>query len=417
LYFIMDSNNDQTSRSIVFAHNNTAPASATELMRIGEDGNVGIGTTSVFDSNTRLELKKSGNCQFFTSSSDASGVRIVTSAFGTSYGKIGTYSNHAFRFDTNDTERMRIDSSGNVGIGTSNPSQKLNVNSGTTTTVAHFQSALGGAGNTAVVKVTASGNSSNGFRIIQCGSSSLVEGGANAATLENTENAPLIFGTNGAERMRINGSDLVVGWTGGTYNDPGFNNTDGISLRGSSNTPTIIISKTDSSGVWNYYSYRRGNNSNGYHMLFQHGNTVGTISSTYNGSTSYNTTSDYRLKENVNYDFNALDRVAQLKPARFNFIADADTTVDGFLAHEVQDIVPEAIHGVKDEMQEEEYEVTPAVLDEDGNVVTEAVMGTREVPKYQGIDQSKLVPLLTKAIQELKTELDEAKARITELEG
>jgi hypothetical protein len=127
-------------------------------------------------------------------------------------------------------------------------------------------------------------------------------------------------------------------------------------------------------------------------------------------STAYNTSSDYRLKENVVTDWDATTRLKQLKPSRFNFIADADTTVDGFLAHEVQDIVPEAISGVKDEMQEEEYEVTPAVLDEDGNVVTEAVMGTREVPKYQGIDQSKLVPLLVKTIQELEE-------RITTLEN
>jgi hypothetical protein len=87
-----------------------------------------------------------------------------------------------------------------------------------------------------------------------------------------------------------------------------------------------------------------------------------------------------------------------------------------FLAHEVQDIVPEAIW-FKDEMKEEEYEVTPAVLDEDGNVVTEAVMGTREVPEYQGIDQSKLVPLLTKALQEQQTLIESLEARITALEN
>jgi hypothetical protein len=119
---------------------------------------------------------------------------------------------------------------------------------------------------------------------------------------------------------------------------------------------------------------------------------VGTIS-TSGSSTSYNTSSDYRLKENVNYDFTALDRVAQLKPARFNFITDADTTVDGFLAHEVQDIVPEAIHGEKD------------AVDDEGN------------PEYQGIDQSKLVPLLTKAIQEQQTIIDDLKSRIEALEG
>ena len=120
--------------------------------------------------------------------------------------------------------------------------------------------------------------------------------------------------------------------------------------------------------------------------------TVGTISVS-GSSTAYNTSSDYRLKENVDYDFTALDRVAQLKPARFNFIADADTTVDGFLAHEVQDIVPEAISGQKD------------AVDDEGN------------PEYQGIDQSKLVPLLTKAIQEQQTIIDDLKSRIETLEG
>ena len=113
----------------------------------------------------------------------------------------------------------------------------------------------------------------------------------------------------------------------------------------------------------------------------------------------------------------ALDRVKQLQPKRFNFIADADTTVDGFLAHEVQDIVPEAITGEKDAVKEEEYEVTPAVLDDDGNVVTEAEMGTREVPDYQGIDQSKLVPLLTKAIQEQQELINNLTARIEQLEN
>jgi hypothetical protein len=103
-------------------------------------------------------------------------------------------------------------------------------------------------------------------------------------------------------------------------------------------------------------------------------------------ATAYDTSSDYRLKENVSYDWDATTRLKQLKPARFNFIADADTTFDGFLAHEVSSIVPEAIGGEKDE------------VDDDGN------------PVYQGIDQSKLVPLLVKTIQELE-------ARITTLEG
>jgi ABC-type transport system substrate-binding protein len=112
---------------------------------------------------------------------------------------------------------------------------------------------------------------------------------------------------------------------------------------------------------------------------------VGAIT-TSGSSTTYATSSDYRLKENVVYDWDATTRLKKLKPARFNFIADAETTVDGFIAHEVQSVVPEAITGTHNE------------VDADGN------------PVYQGIDQSKLVGLLVKTIQELE-------ARITALEG
>jgi hypothetical protein len=195
-----------------------------------------------------------------------------------------------------------------------------------------------------------------------------------------------------AERMRINSAGNLL-WA----------NTGGVS----SSQSGITFNNTTHS----YIQVSGGSDTDfRYRMEFINGNgTVGTI--TTNGlATAYNTSSDYRLKENVVTDWEATSRLKQLKPSRFNFITEPDRTVDGFLAHEVQDIVPEAIAGVKDEMQEEEYEVTPAVLDEDGNVVTEAVMGTREVPKYQGIDQAKLVPLLVKTIQELE-------ARITALES
>jgi len=148
----------------------------------------------------------------------------------------------------------------------------------------------------------------------------------------------------------------------------------------------------------------------GYPMTFiRNGNTVGSISGSLS-ATAYNTSSDYRLKENVDYTWDATTRLKQLKPARFNFIVDdTNTLVDGFIAHEVSSVVPEAISGTKDAMMDEEYEVTPAVMDGD-TVVTEAVMGTRSVPDMQGIDQSKLVPLLVKTIQELE-------ARITALEA
>jgi len=171
----------------------------------------------------------------------------------------------------------------------------------------------------------------------------------------------------------------------------------------------LDIRPTSTTRIMNTRSY---NTSFQYHHAFENnsGSLVGSIGVSTT-STAYATSSDHRLKTAVTYDWDATTRLKQLRPARFEWIADGDDAVpvDGFLAHEVQDIVPESISGTKDAMRDEEYEVTPAVLDEDGNEVTPAVMGTRSVPDYQGIDQSKLVPLLVKTIQELE-------ARITALE-
>jgi hypothetical protein len=144
---------------------------------------------------------------------------------------------------------------------------------------------------------------------------------------------------------------------------------------------------------------------------------MGSITSN-GGGVAYNTSSDYRLKENLVPITDSITRVKALKPYRFNFIADPDVTVDGFVAHEVIEsgACPEAISGEKDAMQMVEYEITPAVeevRDDEGNIIVEAVdavMGEREVIDPQGIDQSKLVPLLTAALQD-------AIARIEALEA
>ena len=141
--------------------------------------------------------------------------------------------------------------------------------------------------------------------------------------------------------------------------------------------------------------------------FYYNGGITGDISTTGSG-VSYNTSSDYRLKENVDYTWDATTRLKQLKPARFNFIADeTNTLVDGFIAHEVSSIVPEAVTGEKDGMTAEVLYVEADDLPEGKSVgdVKEA-----SVPDMQGIDQSKLVPLLVKTIQELE-------ARITTLEG
>ena len=162
---------------------------------------------------------------------------------------------------------------------------------------------------------------------------------------------------------------------------------------------------------------RRGSDSNATMLSFLNGGSLVGRISTSTSATSYHTSSDYRLKENVTYDWDATTRLKQLKPARFNFKVDKDTTVDGFLAHEVSSIIPEAISGTKDGTQD-----LGTIKDKNGNVVEENVLETKTKKDegqtwtktktedvYQGIDQSKLVPLLVKTIQELE-------ARITALE-
>ena len=219
----------------------------------------------------------------------------------------------------------------------------------------------------------------------------------------------------------------AYGATAGTGNiqflvGGGGNSADSEAMRIDSSGNVLVgtTGNTPSGGNAKQYNLATGTtvglavsvNNTGYSLLnlFYNNTTLVGAITTNGSSTAYNTSSDYRLKENVVAMSGATERLKQLNPSRFNFIADADTTVDGFLAHEVQDVVPEAISGTKDAMMDEEYEVTPAVLDDDGNVTTEAVMGTRSVPDYQGIDQSKLVPLLVATIQELE-------ARLTALEN
>ena len=194
------------------------------------------------------------------------------------------------------------------------------------------------------------------------------------------DNDSMRFYTGGAsEKMRIDSSgSLLINNTGASPLDSGrvriYNNTAQDALK-------TYQATAGTTCLWN-----RIDSTSSYFAVFRYqASTVGTIT-TNGSSTSYNTSSDYRLKESVSYDFDATTRLKQLKPCRFNFIADADTTVDGFLAHEVQSVVPEAITGTHNE------------VDDDGN------------PVYQQIDQAKLVPLLVKTIQELE-------ARITALEN
>lgn len=253
---------------------------------------------------------------------------------------------------TNAATRVFVDSSGNVGIGTSSPNFPLSFGANIGKTFALFENA-----GTSVYGIGMGGAGSSG------------------------DPYRTKFFSNGAERMAItDAGDVLVGKTSGAS----AVTVQGINLRDTGQ----IVANTGASGSTPLYVCR---DANGDAIVFFRDGAVRGEVVVNTSSVSYNTTSDYRLKENVTSFGNASSRVLQLNPVRFNFIGDSDT-VDGFLAHEAQAVVPEAVTGEKD------------AVNEDGS------------PNYQGIDQSKLVPLLTAALQEALAKIDDLTARVSALE-
>jgi hypothetical protein len=266
-------------------------------------------------------------------------------------------------------EAMRIDMSegGRVGIGmTPDTSVKLSINGGIGTT-------NGGAG----------------------GPTHTFYSDADTGMFRAAANT-LGFATGGSERGRFDSSgNLTVGAGGSSISAP---------------NPAVIIKP---SGVINMGN-NSGSNGTNFIELRRNGTQIGAVQQSGTTGIAYQTSSDYRLKENVAYDFDATTRLKQLKPCRFNFIAEADRTVDGFLAHEVSSVVPEAINGEKDAM-------TAEVLYVDGDEIPndKKVGDVKEASTIdpQQIDQAKLVPLLTKALQEQQATIEALTARITALES
>ncbi|AHN77411.1 hypothetical protein DA70_09555 [Pandoraea pnomenusa] len=222
----------------------------------------------------------------------------------------------------------------------------------------------------------------------------LQTGLSNANTSIAATNANLdTTNTNVAAKMPLAGGTFTgVVRYGTTSSTPGI----GAATYGAaidSATGYIAVSRSNAS----YSLYV--NNAAGPLVYF--GNTASQLGSiTTNGSsTAYNTTSDYRLKENVVPISGALDRLSEMHPVRFNFIADAKKqVVDGFIAHELAEVVPEAVFGTKDAVQ---YEPVYREGYDPQNIGPEDVIGTREVIVPQAVDYSKVTPLLAAAILEL----------------
>jgi len=270
-------------------------------------------------------------------------------------------SNNDITLDPDGTGAVVVDAGHSLGVGTASPESFYSLADDIV-----LGTGSGGRGLTIY-----SGSSDSGY----IGFNDTASAGMQGFIQYNHNGDYMAFAPNGSEKVRIddNGNVLVASSTNVGTGDHKVSIQKGTSGRCLGLGTTLTSASIKVSFV----------NGNG---------TVGTIQTNGSG-TSYNTSSDHRLKEAVVDMTGAIDRVKALAPKRFNFIADDTVTVDGFLAHEAQTIVPEAVSGTHNE------------VDDDGNAV------------MQGIDQSKLVPLLTGALREAIAKIETLETKVAALEA
>jgi hypothetical protein len=352
-------------------------ADATAIT-IDSSENVGIGTTSPasYDNNaagisSNLVVADSGHSGIIVISGTSSDAAI---SFGDGTGAAAyrgavayVNSQDTLYFKSAGSNRMVIDSSGNVGINETSPD------------FSGFGSSGGG------LELDDVGSSFTAVRLSQGGTGDFYMAvNTGAAYLWGKANSPTVIGTNNTEAIRIDESQSIFINTTSGYGTPGYSNMwiqhstgrqRGIAFKATSTSSTDTPCQFFNGGA----------------------GIAGQITYTYS-ATTYSTSSDYRLKENVVYDWDATTRLKQLKPCRFNWIADeTNTAIDGFIAHEAAEVVPNSVVGEKDATKD-------AFLDDDGNEIAGSTIDA------QTMDHAKLVPLLVKTIQELE-------ARITTLEN
>ena len=306
---------------------------------------------------------------------------------------------------TNGAERARIDSSGRLSIGTTAAYSTLNVNGATGAKI--FYTGGTEADSSGVLALGDGSRSTNYvglYRGDALTTSSLAMLSVEAYAGIRFCSSSTVLGSN-TERARImSDGSFLFGKTTADVTSAGIQFEAGLNY-GRFNFTKASASGTGATPAMSFYYAGTG---------------VGQITNTSTG-TAYVTTSDYRLKEDVAPMTGALAKIALLKPCTYKWKSDGSDS-QGFIAHELQAVVPDCVVGEKDAVALQQVEISPAVtatFDADGNELTpaiEAVFEEREVPQYQGIDTSFLVATLTAAIQEQQTLITALTARIDILE-
>ena len=292
-------------------------------------------------------------------------------------------------FSINNSERLRIDSSGKVGIGTTSPSSKLHIVETSGAAILNLEaSANGGEALFKAIGKSGGGDS----RTIQF----RYDSGGDAGRIITAENIPIQIMTQNTTRVHVKGDGDV--YIGHTTNNAGSNGRFYVQSVGGQSTADLHHSANDNQNVLNCIHGGVGVNGNPTRVMVEwrnfNNNAIATIQS--NSSTvTYGTGSDYRMKENQVDISDGITRVKQLKPYRFNWKSDygGGDKVDGFFAHEAATVVPESVLGDKD------------AVDSDGNIIR------------QQIDQAKLVPLLTAALKEAITKIETLETKVAALEA
>ena len=349
----------------------------TKAMTLDSSGNLGIGTTSL--AGMKL-VAKGANGYPATSGTTQTGVFRISGGSGV-YNVLDMGVNEST--DTAWMQATRANSlatydklvinpyGGNVGIGTTSISSRLHVVT-TAPTITTMESTAANGGYLTF---------SNGSTVpLYIGFGSTLATGLSTSDAALRYSNNLVFSSGSAEKMRIDSSgNLLVGMTSFVSSIAGG----AITYYGSFNSYTA---------TGDYSIFNKTTSTTAKQIEFRSANSaVGDITCT-STTTAYNTSSDYRLKEDLVAVADASTRVNALKPVNFAWKADG-SRVDGFLAHELAEVVPEAVTGEKD------------AVDAEGK------------PVYQGIDQSKLVPLLTAALQEALARIESLEADVATLKG